>query len=91
MLLLLTVLAGRGGADRPKVDDVGDGRVVTVGVLFPKPMNVHQRKITAIRPRTAAHISFFFSPGFEKSANSIIAADLPFRSRFRFAGNTLSC
>jgi hypothetical protein len=44
----------------------------------------------AIRPRTAAHMSFFFSPGFEKSANSIIAADLPFRSRFRFAGSTWS-
>jgi len=61
--------------------EVGHGAVgEEVGVLgrdgveaLPKPTNVHQRKRIARKPRAAAQISFFFSPGLLRSANSIIA------------------
>src|SRR6476469_1607848 len=46
-----------------------------VGVLLPNPMNVHHRNRIAMTPRTAAQISFFFSPGLFRSASSIIAPD----------------
>ena len=51
---------------------VAAGRTLfAVGVLLPKPINVHQRNMIATRPRPAAQISFFFSPGLLRSTNCI--------------------
>jgi hypothetical protein len=58
----------------PAGGGVADGlaaRVVRDELLLPKPKNVHHKKMMATRPRIAAQMSFFFSPGLLKSISAI--------------------
>jgi hypothetical protein len=52
-------------------DALGCGGL-TVVVLPPKPKKTHQSTTIAASPRTAAEMSFFFSPGLFKSTSSIL-------------------